>query len=550
MFSYLPIILLFAYYKLIMMIKKIILSLIVLSIVSCVSVKKHNLNVVKLHGISELKKDVDKIHKQLVKHHPKIYQYINKEDLDSKFNNLKKSITKPINSQEFFEKLAPVIGSIRQGHISVSPPFKKFSKAARKGRVKQKFEFSSLDFEEFNDKVYISNVIDKKDSLLVGSEVVKIDNEYTSDLILKYKTYFTSDGYNKTFQKRFVKNKLRHFYYLDKGVVDSLMVTFKKNDSTFIRSFKRVAKVKIKTDTTQVEGVVKTIKLSKAERKENKLKRKEKLKFNDKYGYIKSRKQFIRNFNFIGKDSTIAYMKIRSFTTGSYEDFYKESFATIDSLKTKELIIDLRDNGGGRLKEIDELYSYLATEDYVFINPCEVNSRTPYFKAFMSNTSSVGTKMFIGVFSPFLLAHNLLKVKKEDGKLFYKFKQSKVKRPNALGYKGNVYVLINGNSFSASSIISTKLKATGRAVFVGEETGGAYNGTVAGIFKNYRLPTSKINVRIGLMQLEAPHKISPDGYGVIPDVKISPTLEDRLSSKDPELVWILNDIGTNRSIKK
>jgi len=500
--------------------------------------------------VSDLRKDVDKIHQQLVKHHPKIYQYVSKQDLDDKFDNLKKTITKPINSQEFFERLAPVIGNIRQGHISVRPPFKRFSKEERKERVKHKFEFNNLDFEEFNDKVYVSNVVDKKDSLLVGAEVVKIDNEPVSDLVSKFKTYFTSDGYNKTLKKRFVKNRFRSFYYINKGVVDSLKVTFKKNDSTFLRTLKRVAKAKVKTDTTQVEEITVTKKITKAERKENKLKRKEKLRFNDKYGYIKSRKQFTRNFNYIGKDSTVAYMKIRGFTTGSYEEFYKESFSVIDSLKTKELIIDLRDNGGGRLKEIDELYSYLTMEDYIMINPCEVNSRIPILKMFMSNTSSVGTKIFAGVLSPFLLTHNLLKVKKEDGKLFYKFKQSKVKEPNTLNYKGSIYVLINGNSFSASSIISTKLKATGRAVFVGEETGGAYNGTVAGIFKNYKLPTSKINVRIGLMQLEAPHKIAPDGYGVVPDIKISPSLEDRLSGKDPELDWIIEDISLKRSVKK
>jgi len=524
------------------MIKKIVLPLIVISIVSCASVNKHNQHIIQLHEVSDLKKDVNKVYKQLVKHHPKIYQYISKKDLDYKFDNLKQTITKPMNSQEFFEKLAPVISSVRQGHISVRPLFKKFSKEDRKKRIKQNFEFNNLDFEEFNDKVYITNVIDEKDSLLIGTEVVKIDNEPVSDLVSKFKTLFTSDGYNQTLKKRFVKNRFRGFYYINKGVVDSLSVTFKKNDSTFLRAFKRVVKAKTETDTTITEKITKTKKITKAERKESKQKRKEKLKFNDKYGYIKSRKQFTRNFNYIGKDSTVAYMKIRGFTTGSYKEFYKESFTIMDSLKTKNLIIDLRDNGGGRLSEIDNLYSYLSKENYVLINPSEVNSRIPYLKMFMTNTNSLGVKALVGAFSPVFLVHNLLKVKKEDGKLFYKFKQSKLKEPNSLGYKGKIYVLINGNSFSASSIISTKLKATGRAVFVGEETGGAYNGTVAGIFKNYQLPTSKINVRIGLMQLETPHKIVPDGYGITPDIKIIPTLEDRLSGNDPELDWVLNEI--------
>jgi hypothetical protein len=46
--------------------------------------------------------------------------------------------------------------------------------------------------------------------------------------------------------------------------------------------------------------------------------------------------------------------------------------------------------------------------------------------------------------------------------------------PNA--FKGKIYVMING-SFSASSLISSNLK-TPKVTFVGEETGGAFNGTM------------------------------------------------------------------------
>jgi hypothetical protein len=355
------------------MIKNTILFLIVISITSCASLKKHNESISQLHSVIDLKDDVNKIHKQLVKHHPKIYQYITKNEFDYKFDSLKQMITKPINSKQFFEKIGPIIVSVHQGHISVIPPFRKFSKEERKVRANQKLEFSNLDFEEFNNKVYISNVIDKRDSLLIGAEVVKINDVPVHKLVNKYKTYFASDGYNKTLKKRFVNNSFKSYYYVDNGVADSLKIVFRKNDSTFFRDFKRVTKVKKKVITTQLK------KRTKAERKENKLKQKEKWEFNDKYGYIKSRKEFTRNFKYIGKDSTVAYMKIRGFTTGNYEEFYKESFSTIDSLKTSKLIIDLRDNSGGRLSEIEDLYSYLATDDYIMINPCEVNSRIPYF---------------------------------------------------------------------------------------------------------------------------------------------------------------------------
>jgi C-terminal processing protease CtpA/Prc len=60
-------------------------------------------------------------------------------------------------------------------------------------------------------------------------------------------------------------------------------------------------------------------------------------------------------------------MKIRGFKNKSYNKFYKESFEQLRASKTKTLILDLRSNGGGRLAEIAELYSYLADSSFVFL---------------------------------------------------------------------------------------------------------------------------------------------------------------------------------------
>ena len=234
---------------------------------------------------------------------------------------------------------------------------------------------------------------------------------------------------------------------------------------------------------------------------------------------------------------------MRSFTNGNYKKFYKESFTKIDSAKTKHFVLDLRDNGGGRISEIDYLYSYLTDKDYQFITESEVKSRTPFLKSFMSNTTPNSLKVPSALLYPIVATHNFLKTKKRDGKIYYKFnKHTKIKEPNELNYNGKLYVLINGNSFSASSLLSTHLKATKRATFVGEETGGAYNGTVAGIYKLYQLPISKIKVRMGLMQIEAPQKQNPDGYGIKPDFEILCNLKDIQSNIDTELEWVLKDI--------
>lgn len=508
-----------------------------LLLASCKSVKRHNIKIVQQHVVEDLKTDVDEVYNQLQKHHPKLYQYTSKAILDFKIDSLKKSIKSPIDSRAFYKKLAPVISHVRQGHLVVGPANKKFTKKERKALKKNTFEFYNLDFEYSDGKLWVVNT-KGKDSSYLGSQVVKINDDLVDSLLITYKTRFASDGYNKTLKNRAVGRYFSSFYYKDKGFVDSLKMTLKNNDSLFTKLLKRIPKKekKLLHDSIKIDKPKPTkddLRLAKAKKKRSK-------KENRKRGFYAQRNEYNRNFEFIGQDSLVAYMNIKSFTKGNYKQFYKACFKKIDSAKTKHFILDLRNNGGGRVAEIDYLYSYLTNTPYKFIEPSEVKSRTPIFNYIM--TSSTGLKILGTVLSPLIITADLLHTKKKDDAFYFKFKQTKTRQPKALNYKGNMYVLINGNSFSASSLISTHLKAQKRAIFVGEETGGAFNGCVAGFYKIYELPTSKLKLRIGLMQIEAPYKQLPDGYGIKPDVEIYPTITDRLSNNDPELNWVLKAI--------
>ena len=106
--------------------------------------------------------------------------------------------------------------------------------------------------------------------------------------------------------------------------------------------------------------------------------------------------------------------------------------------------------------------------------------------------------------------------------------------------------MINGGSFSASCILSSTLKLNPNVTFVGEETGGAYNGTVAGIMPMIDLPNSKIALRLGLMDIKTISQTDVIGRGVFPDKEIVPTLQDKIDQKNIELDWILDEVKKAR----
>jgi hypothetical protein len=115
---------------------KKILFLFALIITSCSSVKNHNQHLDDLITTKQLKKDVDFAYQKLQKMHPKLYWYISKENLDYKFDSLKNSITKPINSKEFYKKIAPIIATIKQGHTFVYPSVKQYTKSEDNAIIK------------------------------------------------------------------------------------------------------------------------------------------------------------------------------------------------------------------------------------------------------------------------------------------------------------------------------------------------------------------------------------------------------------------------------
>lgn len=500
-----------------------------LILASCTSVKEYNKKIEEPIPIVKLKQDVDFANKKLQKFHPNLYWYITKNQLDYKFDSLKQTIKKPLKPSEFYLKLAPIIADVREGHLRLVPLEKKLTKKETKKLKNQKGLLSRFNYVIQDNHLYLKDNAENVGNLKVGTELLKINDVSVAEILNKYRPLVTSDGYNTTYQKYSLARRFNTYFTLEYGILDSVKIETKLKDSIQTLVLKRETKTKTE---------------KKKEKQDQKLTQEKKTK-----GYNPITKSFNRNLQFLAKDSSVAYIKIKSFSGTYSKKFYKETFATLKKAKTKYLIIDIRDNLGGSLAEINNLYTYFAKEKFKFIKDIEVSSRTSILSTdYLSNFPTL-TKP-LGVISyPLYMMFSVISTKKKDGKFYIK-DLFPSKKPKTNAYKGKTYVLINGSSFSASSVISAKLKADHLATLVGEETGGANDGTVAGIYTTQKLPNSKMKLPIGLFLIQPNIEFSNTMKGVTPNVEIIPTLEEILQKKDVQLNWILNDISSKKTSQK
>lgn len=496
---------------------------------SCASIRRHNEQRASCIPPEQLKEDVDFAYSKLQQMHPQLYWYIPKKELELKFDSLKQTINEPLTPLQFYFKLQPVIAGIREGHLSLRIPRKKFTKKEIKTLEHKKGLFSRFEYYISGDQMYITENRDSIENIHPGTEILSINHIPVSEYIKKYRNLISSDGYNTTFQPYFLKDLFFNYYTAENGLADRAIL------ETLYRGEKHTYTLSRESKSD-----------SDLEKDKEMNKRTQERKLND---YVAASNSYNRSFKFLDKDSTVAYIKVKSFSREYSDEFYKKTFAKIKKAKSDYLIIDVRNNYGGSLYEINNLYSYLTNKPFTLIKPSQVTSRdiplrTNYFRK--SNPLDYAIK---SISYPSYFFAQAFSTYKKDGKVFYKMKADKPTKPNKEAFHGKVFVLINGGSFSASSIITAKLKNDKRATLVGEETGGANDGTVAGFYSYQKLPNSEIRFPIGLLLVQPNIDFSDTKKGVTPDIEIKENLQDIIDKKDPQLDWIRNEIGKEKAAK-
>jgi C-terminal processing protease CtpA/Prc len=237
----------------------------------------------------------------------------------------------------------------------------------------------------------------------------------------------------------------------------------------------------------------------------------------------KQRRENIRSFA-IDSTGKFGLMKLNSFSKGHLKSFFHRTFRTLKDSSVPDLVIDIRANGGGDIGNSVALTKYIRHTSFRVVDSASAATKhlSPY-------GSFIKEKFFnsLGLF--------FLTKKKRDGRYHFTYWEHHKFKPKRLNYNGNIYVLINGFTFSASTLFCNLIKGQENVKLVGEEAGGGWYGNSGIFIPDIVLPNTKLRVRLPLFRIVQYNHIAEKGSGVPPDIYVGPTVKRVRENGDPKM---------------
>lgn len=112
-----------------------------------------------------------------------------------------------------------------------------------------------------------------------------------------------------------------------------------------------------------------------------------------------------------------------------------------------------------------------------------------------------------------------------------------IKHCSKINKKGSIFVIIGRETFSSALLNAFSLKNTTSAIFLGEPTGGKPN--CYGEVQRFKLKNSGLTICYSTEY----YKIIEDDSmpSLMPDVNVTPTIQDYVNNEDPCLKYIINN---------
>lgn len=449
------------------------------------------------HSIEQLKEAFTIFKNSLEEGHPGIYDYTTKNSMDSIFASIELSINKPMTSEEFRNLILPILVAIKDSHTSLYSTIYNTHDGSISPVILGCLDNKLIIFSATNDyKKYIN------------SEVIKINGENANSVISKVKnTIIGSDGYIQSQRECAIMYLFMRYYRLLYQTYDGFIFNL-----------------------TLANGEQLNLKFSKK---------------NKPTPLINYRPNIRSGFATKEIDKKTAYLGISSFDLlQKEEDEIKTYIKKISDSSYKNLIIDLRFNTGGSVDVMRNLYALFANNSFQICSYSNVKKNNTYdFFKYSSNYAGV-----TGLFNDYIYD--------SDKKIYIKNAQNsplefgQVKPNDSIHFAGNIYVLTNEYSMSASAVFAGLMNKYNRGLIIGRETGSAYYHLNAIKFAQVILGSTALEISLPLVKdvfTDEINKKIPWGRGVIPDYEVKPTIEEFINNEDKILNYTISLINKSQN---
>jgi hypothetical protein len=462
----------------------------------------------KQYSTAALKEDFSIFRKTLETIYPSLYRYSDSVNIGAYLDRQFALLDKPMDETGFYRIIALSCARLRDEHLMAKP-----SPGYYTEEYFNKVKAFPFTFKIIHRRFYVLKSAFNPSPIKLGSELISINGRSMEEILDLLLPAIPADGYIQTFRLRHLED---YSTTEEQNLFDMLYPFFVEQATAFRLEY-------VPADDPSVKKTVVVDGLTREGYKK----------------FYKERQVLDTPFTFKYLTEDVAYLKIRSFL-GWHRRIFKQNFDSLYSVvfnelkrkKTPHLILDLRNNEGGD-NTGETLIAYLLQKPYRHFDHLE--KRYVGLPA-VSNYLENGKDLYLADSMFYKNAIGNYQIKKEYYPSWTPLLLEQQPRDNH--FDGQLTVLANGASGSMAAVVCSFLKSNQRAVFVGEETGGAMEGPTSRSSTKLILPNSHIPITVPLTKTVNAVTYTK-GRGVLPDHWIEPSIEDLLHGVDTELSFAL-----------
>ncbi len=313
----------------------------------------------------QMREDLDYMNKYLKKWHPTYYTYTSKVEMDTFYQRLKGQCNDSTSKREFMLMVRQAVVKVGCGHMGVSGATERL--------------FLPLNVWILDNRVYVKSFIPKDSSLQIGDEIIEINNEKVLNILEKGQSILVGDALHQTYKMRSLESSFQIVLYLLYG-----------NKSHYNLKLKRA-------NNEVFEAEIKTVVEKEMPKKQDEETVSRKI-------LIKGQSISLSRTAF---DSATMVLDIDDFNGKKQGKTFKQVFKYLKKNKVQNLVIDLRDNGGGSVFRGNKLLTYLLDQPIIPFIVSRKPNLTPLNPKFRSS--------FFARITPVLFMLNPLQFPNKNG---------------------------------------------------------------------------------------------------------------------------------------